>query len=74
MLIFGQMNISLTTVIIERRVHFLIQKIRKSSGNSRMRPLGYPSRNLLGSKARCIVTLKTMAKMKRPAKGLRKMS
>ena len=72
--VFGQMNISLTTVIIERRVHFLIQQIRKSSGNSRMRPLGYPSRNLLGSKARCIVTLKTMAKMKRPAKGLRKMS
>ena len=39
-----------------------------------MKPPACPSRNLLGSKVRCIVTLKTMAKMKRPAKGLRKMS
>ena len=53
---------------------FLFNKIRNSSGNSRMKPLACPSRNLLGSKVRCIVTLKTMAKTKRPAKGLRKMS
>ena len=37
--IFRLINIGLTTVIIQRRVHFLIQQIRKSLRNSRMKPL-----------------------------------
>ena len=45
-----------------------------ASGNSRMRPLAYLSRNSWGAKVRCIVTLNKEAKMKRPAQGLRKMS
>ena len=63
MLIFGRDKHKFDNSDYPKESHFLIQKIRKSSGNSRIRPLAYPSRNSLGSKVRCIVTLKTMAKM-----------
>ena len=72
MLIFRQINVSLTTVIIQRRVFFLIQQIRQSSGNSRMRPLAYPSKKFIGLKSKMYSYFKDHGKNVKTCKGVKK--